>query len=115
MADTVTYTSSPMTGGPVAATGTVTDVAGTAAINVVCGFKPTAVQLVINGSNVERVVFWWDSMGSSVTGLLASTPAFAIAAGGISQYVGDGDNAQGFTIGSGLQTAADTIYWIAWP
>ena len=92
-------------------------------INVLCGFKPSKVELYYkdSGGTANKIVIWVKGMTEDVGGINdeyaligdAGDVAFP-GSGGILIYEGDADNTEGFTIAAALMDADnDNIFWVA--
>lgn len=116
MAQAITYTGYPQVGGRGCATGKITGATGDA-INVITGFKPSKVTIHIDGGT-DAGYEWLDSMGEeeAVKTLFSTGVKSYVGSAVITTYAGStSTNAQGFTIAAAVITAADTIYFEAWP
>lgn len=114
MASTITYSQYPALSGPVPATGKI--VSDGDAVNVVVGFVPSAVWIfVVDAGGTDFAYVWMNGMGDGQ--FLMSAGAFTHAATGsqIAPYVGDNDNAKGFTVAGTALADTDDIYFIAFP
>jgi hypothetical protein len=103
------------------ASGSLTCDADTA-INVLCGFQPTMIELHYKDSGATTVdawICWFAGMtAANYWKVLMSTGVRTLeTSGGPIVYAGSGEDGytEGFTVPAGLMdNDADTIYWIAW-
>lgn len=89
--------------------------AGTgAAVNVSLGWVPTCV-IIVNATDGDLVGIGFPGAMADGTDILISGTAGPVlnAAGGISDYAGDGSHAPGFSVGADYSENAKTFRYIA--
>lgn len=89
--------------------------------NVSLGFIPDYVK-VVNETDGDIILEWWKGMtdGHAIQhtqiaddGTSTTNSFEKITSNGISEYDGDSDNGQGFTIGTAIAEADKDLYYVA--